>query len=110
MTDFFNNYISQLWDKIWYVLSFAFLDPFWGWGAWLVLLYLIVLAVCYFFGTFWPTLRVIGGVLLLIATFGLFAYARGEKEARAHDAARLPKPKKPAPKTDDGSWNPFGKW
>lgn len=79
---------AGIWAKFAYYATFAFLDPFWGWCACLAALYVVVLLLCYFFGAFWPVLRVIGGFLLLGATFSLFAFAEGEKEARAHDAAK----------------------
>lgn len=91
---------AEVWAQIVYYATFAFLDPFWGWLAMLVCLYVVVMLVCYFFGTFWPILRVIGGVMLLIATFGLYAYARGERDARAHDA-KGPKAKPP---DNSGGW------
>ena len=90
--DAINEAIGQAWAGAWakvvYYATFSFLDPFWGWCACLAALYIVVLLICYFFGTFWPVLRVIGGFLLLGATFGLIAFAEGEKEARAHDAQR----------------------
>mgnify|MGYP000211005552 CR=1 FL=1 len=45
-------------------------------------LYAAAWAVCYFFGSWFPVLRGIAGVMLLIATFGLYAYAKGERAAR----------------------------
>lgn len=70
-----------------YYATFAWIqDPLLGWAAYLALLYLAVLVVCYFFGTFWPILRVIGGGLLAVATFGLYTYYRGRVETRAWDA------------------------
>lgn len=65
-----------------------FTDPFWGWLWVLVGLYFVCLLVCYFFGSWFPTLRAIAGVMLLIATFGLFAFAKGERAAREHDRRR----------------------
>lgn len=81
----FDQATAELWAKIVYYATFSFLDPFWGWAACLAALYVVVLLLCWFFGTFWPVLRVIGGFLLLAATFGLYAYAQGAKEAREHD-------------------------
>jgi len=87
--------LTAAWTQILYYVTFQFLDPFYGWLCILLSLYVVVMLICYFFGTYFPILRVIGGVMLLIATFGLFAYAKGERDARAHDKARAPKPKPP---------------
>ena len=62
-----------------------FTDPFWGWAWSLFLLYVACWALCYFFGAWWPRLRAIAGAMLLIATFGLYAFAKGERAARDHD-------------------------
>src|SRR3954471_18176591 len=90
--DAINSALGQVWADLWakvvYYATFSFLDPFWGWCACLAALYVVVLLLCYFFGSFWPVLRVIGGFLLLAATFGLFAFHEGEKEAREHDKAK----------------------
>ena len=108
IADAINSALGEVWGRIAYYVTFSFLDPFWGWCAMLAALYVVVLLICYFFGTFWPILRVIGGVLLLIATFGLFAYAKGEADARAHDRARNRPPVKPKTKPADSTWRPFG--
>ena len=79
---------AEIWAKLLYYVTFSFLDPFWGWAAMLAALYIVVLLLCWFFGTFWPVLRVIGGALLLGATFGLYAYAQGAREAREHDSKK----------------------
>lgn len=108
ISDAINSALSGVWDKIVYYATFSFLDPFWGWAAMLVCLYVVVLLFCWFFGTFWPVLRVIGGFLLIAATFGLFAYAQGAKEARAHDKKKNRPSPKPKPPANDGRWKPFG--
>lgn len=90
-TDAITDAVTSLWDRVWYYTTLAFVDPFWGWFLWLIVLYFVVMIVCYFFGMLWPPLRWIGGVMLLIATFGLFTYARGERDAREHDAKRKPR-------------------
>ena len=106
--DAINTAASEAWAKVIYYATFQFLDPFWGWAAMLLALYIVVLLLCWFFGTFWPVLRVIGGFLLIGATFGLFAYAKGEADARAHDKARNRPPVKAKPPADSGGWKPFG--
>lgn len=83
--DAFDQFFSGAWEKIWNIISFSFLDPFWGWLSILVCLYVAVMLICYFFGSYFPILRVIGGTLLVIATFGLVAYRKGESDAREHD-------------------------
>jgi hypothetical protein len=95
-----NSAFSSAWANIVYYTSFQFVDPFWFWTLCLLGFYVLVMLVCYFFGTFWPTLRVIGGVMLVIATFGLFSYRQGEKGAREHDERNRPKP--PPPDRDQG--------
>ena len=101
--------IGNVWGDIAYYLTFQFLDPFWGWCAWLAALYVVVMLVCWLFGTLWPPLRWIGGVLLIGATFGLFAYAKGEAEARAHDKRKAPKPRlaESRPTSGNEPWWPF---
>lgn len=92
MTDTIKSIFVDLWAQFYgtavHYLTLQFIDPFWWWAGALVLLYIAVTAFCWFFGSYWPVLRVIGGFLLVGATFGLFAYARGEKDAREHDAKR----------------------
>lgn len=85
--------IGNIWGDVVHYATFAWLDPFWGWVAWLAALYLVVMLLVWLFGSLWPPLRWIGGVMLMIATFGLYAYSRGEADARAHDAKHKPKPK-----------------
>ena len=108
--DAINTAASEAWAKVIYYATFQFLniDPFWRYAGMLVALYVVVLLLCWFFGSFWPVLRVIGGFLLVGATFGLFAYAKGEADARAHDKARNRPPVKPKAKPDDGGRKPFG--
>jgi hypothetical protein len=89
ITDAINSAAAAAWA---YYATFQFLDPFWGWLCILLAIYAVVMLVCYFFGSFWPFLRVVGGFMLLALTFGLFAYARGERDARAHDRRAAPRP------------------
>lgn len=105
ISDAINSALADAWANVWYYISFSFLDPFWGWAAMLAALYVVVLLFCWLFGSFWPVLRVIGGFLLIAATFGLWTYARGAKEAREHDRAKKPSAK---PKPLPGPWRPFG--
>ena len=62
-----------------------FTDPFWGWAWSLLCLYAICVVIVYFFGAWFPKLRGIAGVVLAIATFGLYAFSKGQKAARDHD-------------------------
>ena len=92
MTDYIKATLADLLADLqgWFIhyLTLQFVDPIWWWAGALVLLYLAVTALCWFFGTYWPVLRVIGGFLLLAGTFGLYAYKKGADDARAHDAKR----------------------
>ena len=81
---FIGEFFSAIGDKFHGFIGW-FTDPFWGWMWALVALYAACWAVCYFFGSWFPVLRGIAGVMLLIATFGLYAFAKGERAAREHD-------------------------
>lgn len=97
--------LGNLWGDITHYATFAWLDPFWGWLAWLVALYLVVMLLVWLFGALWPPLRWIGGVMLMIATFGLVAYAKGERDARAHDKPEpVPIPDDPPPRGERWRW------
>lgn len=72
-------------------------DPFFGW-LWLALgIALVVILVTWFFGAWFPVLKPIGGVILLLLTFGLVAYRRGENDQKAIAKKRAPPPRKPPP-------------
>jgi len=88
IADAINSALADVWAKAWAYLSFSFLDPFWGWLSLAVMVAAVVFLVVYFFGSWMPQLRAIGGVILLIITFGLIAYRRGESDAREHDRKR----------------------
>ncbi len=80
-------------------------DPFWGW-LWLAIGIAVAVAlIVWFFGGWLPALRPIGGVILLLLTFGLYAYRRGENDRAAIDARRAPKPK-PKPDRTNPFWPP----
>lgn len=65
-------------------------DPFWGW-LWLgIAIMLAVSLIVYFFGSWFPALRPIGGVILLLVSFGLYAYRKGEADRAALDKKRPP--------------------
>lgn len=80
--------LAELWAKIAYYVTFSFLDPFWGWLAIGICIIAAVCSVCWFFGSWFPVLRPIGGVIVMLVTFGLYAYRKGEHDARAHDKRR----------------------
>jgi len=79
-----SEFVDELLSKLWTLVTFGFLsDQFWHYLSLVFCLYIAVLLVCYFFGSYWPILRVIGGTMLVIATFGLYAYRKGENDARS---------------------------
>ena len=79
-------------------------DPFWGW-VWLALaVAAAVILIVWFFGGWLPVLRPIGGVILLLLTFGLYAYRKGENDQRAINAKRAPAPRKPVPPRPTWPW------
>lgn len=80
---FIAEFFAAITDKFFGFIGW-FADPFWGWMWSLVCLYAAVILLCYFFGGWWPRLRAIGGALLLIATFGLYAYGKGERDGVEH--------------------------
>ncbi len=88
--------LNALGADAYYYLTLQFLDQFWWYFAALIVIFLVIGVICYFFGNYFPVLRPIGGVILLVLSFGLFSYSRGERDARA----RQPKPKPPQPRTD----------
>ena len=76
---------NDLWAKVVYYVTFQFLDPFYGWLSIGLMAAAVVFVICWFFSPWWDKLRPIGGVIIMLITFGLYAYWRGEKEAREHD-------------------------
>lgn len=92
IADAIKSTFAELWASAYgtaiHYLTLQFVDPFYWWLGALVLFYAAVTALCWFFGSYWPVLRVIGGFLLLAATFGLYAYKKGADDARAHDAKK----------------------
>lgn len=68
-------------------------DPFWGYVGLAIVIVAAVTAIVYFFGSYFTVLRPIGGVILLLVTFGLYSYRRGEKDQRARDV-KYPPPRK----------------
>ena len=81
-----SQFVDELLSKIWSLVTLTFFaDQFWHYLSLVIFLYIAVLLVCYFFGSYWPILRVIGGTMLVIATFGLYAYRKGENDARSGD-------------------------
>lgn len=89
IADAINSALAEVWANIWakigpYV-TLSFLDPFWGWLLWGVVAALIVSAVVRFFGGWMPTLRPIGGVIIIIIAACLATYRKAQKETRAHD-------------------------
>lgn len=72
-------------------------DPFWGWMFLAAGIAFAVILVVWFFGGWLPVLRPIGGVILLLLTFGLYAYRRGENDQAEIDKRRKPVPRKPVP-------------
>ena len=80
------QFVDELLSKLWSLVTLTFFaDQFWHYLSLVMFLYIVVLLVCYFFGSYWPILRVIGGTMLVIATFGLYAYRKGEDDARSGD-------------------------
>ncbi len=83
--------LSALGADAYYYLTLQFLDPFYWYLVALIVLFLAIGVICYFFGNYFPVLRPIGGVILLILSFGLYSYRKGEKDAQK----RQPKPPPP---------------
>ena len=92
MTDWIEQSVKDaaghLWANVWYWLGFQFVDPFYGWLIPACLIVAGVTALAWFFGGLFPALRWIAGIIVVCVTFGLYAYARGEKDARAFDKKR----------------------
>ena len=81
-----SQFVDELLSKLWSLVTLTFFaDHFWHYLSLVIFLYIAVLMVCYFFGSYWPILRVIGGTMLVIATFGLYAYRKGENDVRSGD-------------------------
>ena len=68
-------------------------DPFWHWLFIAIAIMAAVSAIVWFFGDYFKFLRPVGGVILLLLTFGLYSYRRGEKDQRARDI-KYPPPKR----------------
>lgn len=92
MTDYIKSTFAELWASAYgtavHYLTLQFVDPFWWWCGALVLLYLAVTAFCWFFGQWWPFFRVIGGFMLLAATFWLWGYGKRKVEDDAKEDAK----------------------
>ncbi len=85
MADAINSALAEVWAKFAYYVTFSFLDPFWGWVAIGASIVAVVVLVCWFFGSWFPVLRPIGGVITILVAAMLYAYSRGAREAREHD-------------------------
>ena len=85
IADAINSAVADVWAKTWAYLSLSFLDPFWGWLFLAVIAAAAVSAVVWFFGSWLPALRAVGGVIILLIAAALFGYRKGEQEAREHD-------------------------
>ena len=116
--------LGEAWSKFVYYISFQFVDPFWWWLI-AAIVYISALTVAlalwrFYFGALPNWLQKLLGLSVIAAIWGLFVYRKGERDARAHDAAkprhkperepeREPPPRQPI--DDQGAhWNPFGKW
>jgi hypothetical protein len=87
-----NSAFAGAWQNIVYYASFSFVDPFWFWALMLFLAFWVIGIITFFFGQAFPVIRTIGGSILVVFSFGLFAFFWGEKRAREHDEAKKPKP------------------
>lgn len=88
ITSSVNEAAAGIWAKVVYFVTFQFLDPFYGWLSLGCLTIAAIVVVVWFFGDWIKQLKPIGGALVLIIAAMLFAYRRGEKEAREHDAKK----------------------
>lgn len=103
ISDALNSAATTLWNNVLYYLTLQFVDPFWWWALVLLMLFVAVGVVCWFFGTYFPVLRPIGGAILLIASFGLFAFRKGEQANQARQPKAKPK-SKPPDNTEGWRW------
>ncbi len=104
ITDALTETATALWADASYYLTLQFVSPFWGW---LIIGLGIILAawlIAHFFGQWIPALRPIAGVVVLLVTFGLYAYRRGENDTRARLERRKPVAPKPKPPDDKWRW------
>lgn len=109
IADALKQALKDLWSGALYYLSgqFLHLDPVWHWAWYAFLVIAALLAIAWFFGDWIKPLKpIIGGAILAIL-FALFAYRKGENEARAHDAAKAKPAAKPKPAESKKPWNPF---
>lgn len=86
--DAFNSASQAIWGNVVYYLTFQFADPMWFWLLCLGGFIIAVWAFCWFFGSYWPVLRVVGGFAIITAIVSFFTYVIGAKEAREHDAKK----------------------
>ncbi len=91
-----NSILDEITRRFYAVFDFV-TDPFWSWLFIAIAIAFAVILIVWFFGGWFPALRPIGGVILLILTFGLVAYRKGEDDRAAIDKKRAPPPRKPVP-------------
>lgn len=99
-----NTFLDAISSRFFGAIDFI-TDPFWGFLFVGIVIIAAVVALTYFFGSYFPALRPIGGVILLLITFGLYSYRKGEKDGEKRKPVSKPKPK---PQQDSGGM--FGGW
>ena len=107
--DITNTVLNDISARFYSLFNFL-TDPFWGWLFIGLVIIAAVIAVTYFFGGAFTWLRPIGGVILMLVTFGLYAFRKGERSQQGRDEKHPPPlskpPISPAP-SGLPSWWPF---
>lgn len=98
--------LLSLWNDLVFYVTLQFVDPGWWWLAVVIIACVAIavfeIAVKFYFADI-PWLKKVGGFATLGMIIFILSYWKGEKDARAHDAARKPKPK-PAVENGQQPW------
>ena len=85
--------LSDAWQSVMHWWN----DPFWYWVNW----YLTIIVPLALLHWLLPAARSLTGPIILVLTFGLYAYWRGGRDANARNKVRQRPPK---PHQDQWSW------
>ena len=88
IADAINSAVAEWWARVVGFWTFSFLDPFWHWALLGAAICAVAFVVAWFFGSLFPWLRAIGGLVVAFIVWGLWVYWTAEKESRAFDKKR----------------------
>ncbi len=112
MTEIALSVVNSIWAQIvyYFTLQFIDIDPIFKYAMWGIIIIFVTWGVTHFLGDYIPILKPIAFVIILLVTFGLYAYRKGENDTKARIKRRTPvlPPPEPKPRDDGGGF--FRSW